>query len=761
MKHGYRFILIFLFISFLNYGLFAGNHHVANHINGLTVVRQPIYSFSTVQVPHRLQTPIAGLFSTTSTEQRGWSPVQQMNFDMYLEAGHHFTVYFDAAESDLDSIAPDYKYSLTDAALQAIQKAPAWLRNDLTWVFSNLSSDYQDIWAGAINDAEDPYIDEVAFSVAHSSFAYLMDNYGTPGLFLENAQTLYDHDQYLDYVQIIDYGTSQTDSNYYSTTRYTTISNGDTVQREVPKDIYYWYLVHPKITDEIPAYIDPDAVEDNSTHDNNIADPPTGKFWRDFLFSHHDEGYPSLKDTLQGCTVLWDGTKTLDQDNNSAIEIVTNWIDSSLVFDSDDERPHQPVRIYRKHKGRCGEHADISAAAARAALIPCTSIFSYSTDHTWNAFWDDRWVQWEPVNHYVDNPMVYENGWGKVFGVVFEIRSDGYVTSVTDEYSEGTATINVDVKDAQGNPVDGAEVYFYIKDFDYPILWSDFYALTDNAGHCSVVVGDGRDYYLKVHTAIGDYPESSGSYVQVATPTVDGATYNESIQVSGSMPTLQWTVVDTPSATETHYKMVSDLSTPEQILFGPVWMDDVNNSKTGKNKDNGWVDVFMTDEVNYNRYVNGESFEAFNIFENAQNVQKDFRIPASGNWYWVFSNDQNLNNPQHIKGNVTLYTDLPSSLSKREGLPTMLSLQANFPNPFNPRTTIRYTLGQNEKIKLTIFDCSGRKIKTLVNAYQRAGVHQVYWNGLTDQGKQASSGVYVYQLQAGNKQLSGKMVLMK
>jgi len=88
-------------------------------------------------------------------------------------------------------------------------------------------------------------------------------------------------------------------------------------------------------------------------------------------------------------------------------------------------------------------------------------------------------------------------------------------------------------------------------------------------------------------------------------------------------------------------------------------------------------------------------------------------------------------------------------------------LQANFPNPFNPQTTIRYTLGQNRKVELTIFDCSGKKIKTLVNAYQRAGEHQVHWNGLTDQGRRASSGVYVYRLQAGDKQLSGKMVLMK
>ena len=759
MKKRYVVVLAVLMISLRVSFSLASDRYLSQQ--GLTIPRTSVRSFTAVQAPHVINPLQAQSYSQPFTEQRGWSMVNQINFDMYLEAGHHFTVYFDAAQALLDSINPLYTYSLTSAAVQAIQKAPVWLRNDLRWVFTNLSPDYQDIWAGAINDAEDPYIDEVAFSVAHSSFAYLMDNYGTPGLFEENAETIYNNDQYLDYVQIVDYGTSATDSNYYSTTRYYTVSDGDTVEREVPKDIYYWYIVHPKITDEIPAYIDPDAVEDNSTHDNNIADPPTGKFWRDFLFSHHDEGYPSLRDTLQGCTILWDGTKTLDQDNNSAIEIVTNWIDSSLVFDSDDERPHQPVRIYRKHKGRCGEYADISAAAARASLIPCTSIFSYSTDHTWNAFWDNRWVQWEPVNHYIDNPMVYENGWGKVFGVVFEIRSDGYVTSVTDQYSEGTATINVNVTDANGNPVDGAEVYFYIKDFDYPVLWSDFYTLTDNAGNCSVIVGDDRDYYLKVHTAIGDYPESSGSYMQVATPTVAGETYNEAIQVSGSMPSLNWTVVDTPQASETHYKMVTHLNTPEQILFGPVWMDDVDNSKTGKNEDNGWIDIFMTDEANYNHYVNGEAFDAFNVFENTQDLDKTFYIPTEGNWYWVFSNDRNLNNPQHIEGSVTLYTDKTSAIASGASLPADYALLQNFPNPFNPVTTIRYALPKNDLVNISIFDLAGRRIKTLVSGAQKAGYHSVQWNGQTEAGKPAASGFYLYRLKVGDCILTRKMLLLK
>ena len=144
----------------------------------------------------------------------------------------------------------------------------------------------------------------------------------------------------------------------------------------------------------------------------SAADPPTGQFWRDFLFAYADSGYPVLKDQLAGCQTLWEGN--VDSRTNGAVGILTQWILDVMDFGSGAERPIQPVRIYRKHLGRCGEHADITAAAARAALIPTNSASAIDNDHTWNEFWDRRWIAWEPVNVYVDAPWHYE-GWGMEF----------------------------------------------------------------------------------------------------------------------------------------------------------------------------------------------------------------------------------------------------------------------------------------------------------------------------------------------------------
>ncbi len=77
-----------------------------------------------------------------------------------------------------------------------------------------------------------------------------------------------------------------------------------------------------------------------------------------------------------------------DDSTNDAIHAIVWWINQNMSFTSNAERPHQPVRIITKRFGRCGEYADLTSAVARTALIPCTSILSVSTDHTWNEFWE-------------------------------------------------------------------------------------------------------------------------------------------------------------------------------------------------------------------------------------------------------------------------------------------------------------------------------------------------------------------------------------
>jgi len=93
--------------------------------------------------------------------------------------------------------------------------------------------------------------------------------------------------------------------------------------------------------------------------------------------------------------------------------------------------------------------------------------------------------------------------------------------------------------------------------------------------------------------------------------------------------------------------------------------------------------------------------------------------------------------------------------------PSIYTLHQNFPNPFNPTTTIQYELPNDSFVNIRIFDLNGRLVNTLVNAQETAGYKAVKWTGDDSNGHQVSAGVYLYEIQAGDFRQVKKMVLLK
>ena len=94
--------------------------------------------------------------------------------------------------------------------------------------------------------------------------------------------------------------------------------------------------------------------------------------------------------------------------------------------------------------------------------------------------------------------------------------------------------------------------------------------------------------------------------------------------------------------------------------------------------------------------------------------------------------------------------------------PYEYALYDNFPNPFNPETQIRFSVGGQENVKLVIYDMMGRHIRTLINGDSfSAGFHVVKWNGFDTNGQRVPSGMYIYRIKAGNFISDKKMLLVK
>ncbi|MBI2420152.1 MAG: DUF2817 domain-containing protein, partial [Ignavibacteriales bacterium] len=126
----------------------------------------------------------------------------------------------------------------------------------------------------------------------------------------------------------------------------------------------------------------------------------------------------------------------------------------------------------------------------------------------------------------------------------------------------------------------------------------------------------------------------------------------------------------------------------------------------------------------------------------------------------VVTNGKFVQSELQAGGRITIANASVQSLSvQRSDKTVSFSLEQNYPNPFNPSTVISYTLPQNSRVKLVVYDILGNVIATLADGFEQAGNHKVAFSSSTE--KPVSSGVYFYRLQAGENVMMRKMLLMK
>ena len=325
---------------------------------GVTVKVEPVKSGTSTRlaVPGHapaVPSPVSKL--QPLPQDSGWTLMDSLVLHSMIPAGDRLAVVFDSATESLrDTLLPDF---LTDSSKMAVAIAPDWLKDDLADNLRRLGSNQNRMAAVILNCPDKRYYDEICFEVAHLSPVTL--NAIDPQILVDNVQQMYEIAPYLHYVEIVDYGDPLQGGNYYSTTRYRAIENGETTMVEIPRDIYYWWIVMPKGTDEEPEYV----------YDS---------FWRDYLFYQADSGFPVLRDKLANTQVLWNGQQGW-------------WAGNGTPFD--DTLPAVAV------VGRwCayGEMQDILQAAARTALIPCGGVNDINEDHVWDEiWWQGKFEEWQ------------------------------------------------------------------------------------------------------------------------------------------------------------------------------------------------------------------------------------------------------------------------------------------------------------------------------------------------------------------------------
>lgn len=371
-------------------------------------------------------------------------------------------------------------------------------------------------YADLINNVPQKMLDELVFSIAHSGKATLMHGSTWSEVWLNNTETLYYNDAYLDYANIVEYNLGTPDQ--FSTVEYWVKEDDccNLSRYEYPPYIYYWWIVHPKGSDELPTFIDGSVK--NSGHLGASPRPPAGNgtFWRWSVFNQGDthwpddsalsvkypveENPPMLKEKITGVKYLWDGVGynapgiyhnngTTRRDVNGdalrpwtkdthAVEVTSRWVETTLALnaqeDNDGNRPRQMVRIQFEHNGNCGELSDLTLAAMRASLIPYQEVLGIAGDHCWGSFYERGWHQidnyWSAGGSVIANWDNYHYGWNRDWGSFITYRGDGAMEApfpinethkIYDHNGDGGSdrgNVTVKVTDWNGNPIDGVRI---------------------------------------------------------------------------------------------------------------------------------------------------------------------------------------------------------------------------------------------------------------------------------------------------------------
>ncbi|MGB3478039.1 MAG: T9SS type A sorting domain-containing protein [bacterium] len=662
-----------------------------------------------------------------------WEVVDSVSFIVRIPADDDCYIYCDYAAESLCVVMPPN--DVIQLARSAIDYAPNWLKIELADNFSRLDSIYQDLYANMILNTQDPYVDEIGFCIVHLAPQTLTNSQFYPDVLLENAEYLYRNDSVLEYVAIIDSGSASVGGNYFSTTQYRIYENGDTTDYLMPRDIYYWFIVHPKLQEELPTYIDPAS--------GSPALPPTGKFWRNYLFNHADAGYPLLRDTLVGFPTLWNCLQN-NPDSNGALGRLSRWINTVQPWGS----PHyprlpQPVYQYHWHTGTCSEHGWFADGAARTVLIPATLTVAYRYNHKWNEFYERRWIQWETINGWIDYYPYDHWGSGDNIPGCFNWRGDGYIWTVTERYTP-VCTLNVHVSDALGSPVDGAKVTIDCPGSPGP--WATV-GWTTSTGDCQFLLGDSVSYFTgAVQSSLGNIPTTT-----IITNSQTNVTYYWNPVLSGTIDQLKVQSDTLPSSPLDDYKFEYTVEASNEILYGT---NPIDGNTFSDFSDAGNIDFFICDQTNFTAYASGDSFYAFQIIDDVSSLDSSFSIPTEESWYLVLSNEDQVVDKTVANITVKLLKDI-TGIAEVVGKRQPAGLYIT-PNPAINHVEFSYSLAKRGRVCLKVYDVQGRLIENLFTGKREKGIHAVTWDT-----RGLSSGVYFVRYQSEESEQMHKVVLLQ
>lgn len=195
------------------------------------------------------------------------------------------------------------------------------------------------------------------------------------------------------------------------------------------------------------------------------------------------------------------------------------------------------------------------------------------------------------------------------------------------------------------------------------------------------------------------------------------------------------------------YLIGIEFNSPQIVSFSPNETE--IEAVLGSTLEFSVVAIGINSDLTYKWYVNQEEQES-----NTDQFSYKFTESLVYEVKVVVSEDENT---IEQAWSITI----PVSNDNNAVAPLVTAIVSNYPNPFNPETTIRYSLSKESWVNITIYDLRRRVVRKLYNGYAQAGIHNIVWNGFNSTEKRVASGIYYVRMQSDGDLHTQKITLMK
>lgn len=199
---------------------------------------------------------------------------------------------------------------------------------------------------------------------------------------------------------------------------------------------------------------------------------------------------------------------------------------------------------------------------------------------------------------------------------------------------------------------------------------------------------------------------------------------------------------------------VPDYLHPDSVWTAPG----IRNFSVSFNEDNGFLNIVM---ISFNSFIPPDSAQILKVSYSVSQQAPEGQNLDLLLFKTIVMNQQNEELESEARPGKFIVQSENTAVRSEGTTPLSFRLFQNFPNPFNPETTIAFTIPATEQVRLDVFNAIGQHIRTLVNRTIQAGTHQVTWDGRDDSGREVAGGLYLYRLRTERSVMTKQLLLLK